>query len=111
MTLSELCKSLELEHICGELNKDFCGVYCGDFLSRAMGKAKQDNLWVTIMNNPNCIAVASLSDVAAIVLAEGVHLSDDALDAAKENDITVLSSKLPAYELCIAIGGVSEKNA
>lgn len=104
MTLSELCNELALEHICGSLDKEFYGVYCGDFLSRAMGKAKQDNLWVTIMNNPNCIAVASLCDVSAIILAEDVKLSEQALDAAKENEITVLSSSLSAYELCLAIG-------
>lgn len=108
MTLTQLCSSLELVHICGTLEKEFCGVYCGDFLSRAMGKANKDNLWVTIMNNPNCIAVASLADVSAIVLAEGVRLSDDALDAAMENDITVLSTELPAYELCLAIGKITE---
>ena len=57
------------------------------------------------------IAVATLTEPAAIILAEDVILADDALEGAKNNGITVLSSPLSAYELCAVIDkAVSEKS-
>ena len=74
-----------------------CG-YAGDLLSWVMGKAMADNVWITIMSNVNNVAVATLVDVACILLAEGVALSDDVLETAKSKGVNVLSTALPAYE-------------
>lgn len=109
MNLHNLCKALGLCVICGECDTDFSGVYVGDFLSRAMSRVSEGDVWVTIMANTNVIAVASLTDAACILLAEGVTLMDDALGAAKENGITVLSSDDSAYELCLKIGKFLEE--
>lgn len=103
MTLSELSVSLGLKKICGDCDCEFSGVYAGDFLSRVMSHVKSGNLWLTIMSNANVIAVASLSDAAAIVLAEGVELLPDALESACENSVNVLSSDKTVYELCAEI--------
>ncbi len=103
MTLADLCKKLSLSCVAGGTEAEFDGVYAGDFLSRAMSHVEAGNLWLTIMNNTNVIAVASLTDAAAVVLAEGVTLMPEALEAAKENGITVLSSDCSVYELCVAI--------
>ena len=106
MRLHELCDILTLKRICGDGDAEISGVYVGDFLSRAMSRVESGNVWVTIMANTNVVAVASLTDAACILLAEDVSLSDDALSAAKENRITVLSSPDSAYELCIKLGKV-----
>ena len=106
MRLTELCNQLNLKNICGDRDTEISGVYVGDFLSRAMSRVEADNVWVTIMANTNVVAVASLTDAACILLAEDVALSEDALCAAKENGITVLSSPDSAYELCLKIGKV-----
>lgn len=105
--ISELCEKLSLETVCGETDREFSGVYAGDLLSRAMSRVKFDNLWLTIMANTNVIAVASLTEAAAVILAEGVELLPDALEAAQENGITVLSSEMSVYELCVKISEVS----
>ncbi len=104
MTLHKLCEALCLEKVCGDRDTEISGVYVGDFLSRAMSRVGADNVWITIMANTNVVAVASLTDAACILLAEGVMLSEEALFAAKENDITVLSSPDSAYDLCLKIG-------
>ena len=103
MTLSELCEKLPLQVVTGETAAEFNGIYAGDLLSRAMSHVKFDNLWITIMSNTNVIAVASLTEAAAVILAEGVELLPEALEAAEDNGITVLSSDLTVYELCIRI--------
>ena len=105
MKLSEIVDSLSLTVVSGDTDRDLEGVYAGDFLSRAMSRVEADDLWITIMNNVNVIAVASLTDAAAILLAENVSLMPDALAAAREKDVTVLSSGLSVYELCVALGG------
>lgn len=110
MTLHELCNSLGLEKVCGDRDTEISGVYVGDFLSRAMSRVGADNVWITIMANTNVVAVASLTDAACILLAEGVMLSEDALSAAKENDINVLSSHDSAYELCMKLGKLLSGN-
>ena len=108
MKLTELREKLELRLVCGEEDKDFDGVYAGDLLSRAMRHVEADNLWITIMPNTNVIAVASLTEAAAVILAEEVELQADALAAAKENGITVYSSERTVYELCVMISEVQK---
>lgn len=103
MTVNEILKVLEAEILCGDTDKPFKGVYVGDLLSRAMSRVSFDDLFITIMANTNMIAVASLTEAAAVILAEGVKLPEDALEAANKNGITVLTSPLTAYELCIRI--------
>ena len=104
MKIRELCDSLSIKVITGQTDNDFSTVYVGDFLSRAMTKVKPEKLWITIMANTNVIAVASLTDAPAVLLAEGVELQKEALTAAQENGICVLSSDKDAYSLCLAIG-------
>ena len=104
MNLSELSARLGLVTVTGGTEgKIWDGVYAGDLLSRAMSHVRYDNLWITIMTNANVIAVASLTEAAAVILAEGVELLPEAREAAEENGITVLSSEKTAYELCAAI--------
>ena len=104
MNLTELSARLGLETAAGSTEgKDWHGVYAGDLLSRAMSHVKADNLWITIMSNTNVVAVASLTEAAAVILAEGVELIPEAQDAAEENGITVLTSKRTVFELCAAI--------
>ena len=104
MTLAQIKDKLSLDCVSGSADsRTWSGVYAGDLLSRAMSHVKTDNLWITIMSNPNVIAVASLSEAAAVILAEGVELLPEALEAARENGITVLSSDRTVYELCVMI--------
>lgn len=103
MTVNEICNKIEASVICGEASKSFEGVYVGDLLSRAMSHVEFGNIWITIMSNVNVVAVATLTEPAAIVLAEDVELQEDVLKSAKENGITLLSSSLSAYEICVRL--------
>jgi len=103
MTVNEIVSALSLEVICGDTAREFSGVYVGDFLSRAMSRVKADHLWITIMSNVNVIAVATLTEPACIILAEDVEPSDEVIEAAEENEITLAKSTLSAYELCVKI--------
>ena len=54
--------------------------YCGDFLSNIISRATDSCAWLTVMNNVNVAAVATLIDCACIVLCEGTE-PDEALYA------------------------------
>ena len=47
--------------------------YCGDFLSNIISRATPSCAWLTVMNNVNVAAVATLIDCACIILCEGVE--------------------------------------
>lgn len=78
--------------------REVSGAYVGDLLSWVMGRAQADNAWITIMNNINVIAVASLADTACVILAEGVTLDEEVKTAAESKGINVVTSPLPAFE-------------
>lgn len=87
----------------GDPEREISRVFCCDLLSIAMGKAPADGVWVTVMGNRNTLAVASLTDTACIVLAEGVSLDEGTISKASEERIAVLSTELPAFDIALEI--------
>ena len=107
MTVRQLAETVGfLPLLLPDGEREVNGAYCGDLLSWVMGRAESSNVWITIMSNINVIAVATLSDVSCVVLAEGVMLDADAEKAAKDKGINILSSKKSAYEIAVALGKV-----
>ncbi len=84
--------------------KEIHSVYCCDLLSIAMSKMSEEAAWVTVMSNMNTLAVASLTDVSCVVLAEGVTADEGMLAKAKEQEIALFSTELPVYEAASMIG-------
>lgn len=104
MTVKEIADSLSLTSICvPDAEREVTGVYIGDLLSWVMGRASSGNVWITIMSNLNVIAVASLSDVSCIILAEGVTLDDEVKATAAAKGVNVYSSPLPIYETALKL--------
>ena len=87
-------------------DREVDGAYMGDLLSWVMGKADSSNVWITIMSNINVIAVATLTDVSCVVLAEGVKLDPEVMSTAEAKGVNVLSSALSAYEIAKLISGI-----
>lgn len=108
MIIEKVINKANLKVITGDTSKEFDGVYVGDLLSRCMSHVTEGNLWITIMNNVNVVAVASLTDCAAVILAEDVQMNDDVIKTAKEKEITILSTDKTVYELCCIIKELSE---
>ena len=111
MTISNISEALKLTLVTGSTDKEFDGVYVGDLLSRAMSRVEADNLFVTIMANVNVIAVASLTEAAAVILCEDVRLPEEAVEAANTNGITVLTTPLTAYEVCCTVHALASGKA
>ena len=87
----------------GDPERAISRVFCCDLLSIAMSKAPAGGVWVTVMGNKNTLAVASLTDIACIVLAEGVSLDGGTLAKAEEEDIAVAATELPVFDMALQI--------
>jgi len=104
MTTKDLQQALNLKPLAGgDAERDIEGCYIGDLLSWVMGRAGENNVWITVMGNINAIAVAKLADAGCIILCEDSHLDDDAKARADMHGIPVFSSSSPAYELALDV--------
>ena len=84
-------------------DREIKGCYIGDLLSWVMGRAEADNVWITIMSNINIAAVASLSDVSLVLLAENVTPDENVIRTAEAKNVNIVRSSLPAFETAMKI--------
>lgn len=101
MTLQELIEKLDFEVINKTdkiAEREVSKVFCCDLLSFAMSRNPENSVWITVMGNVNTIAVAVLTEGSCIVLAENATLDEMALKRAKEEEVTVLRTKLPVFD-------------
>lgn len=105
MTLQELTDSLDLTvfHL-AEPERAVAGAYCGDLLSWVMAHAPANGAWLTIMNNLNVAAVAVLTDVACVILTEGVQPDAALLARARTQGINLLGSPRSTYDCAVCLG-------
>jgi predicted transcriptional regulator len=89
--------SLEVRAAAGSLDKEVTGGYASDLLSCVMAKAQAGNVWVTIQAHTNIVAVASLLDLAGIVVAEGMSVEAVTLEKAEEENVPILTTSLTTY--------------
>ena len=101
MTVEKIASAFNMEIAAGNrgLNKTVTDVYCCDLLSFAMSKAPEESAWITVIGNVNVIAVASLADVACIVMADGSAPDAAAIDKANEHSIAILKTKESAFHI------------
>ena len=107
MKVNGLIEKLGLEVLCeGDAARECEGCYSGDLLSWVMSKAKEGDVWLTVMGNINAIAVAVLCDCACIILTDKASLDDEAKAKAELQGVAVFRSEKSAYELSVEISGL-----
>lgn len=89
----------------GDPTRNISKLFCCDLLSIAMSKAPADGVWVTVMGNKNTLAVASLTEIACIILAEGVTLDEETVAKAGEEGIAILTTSLPVFDAALLVHG------
>ena len=83
----------------GDMEREISGGYMGDLLSVVMGNAEEDQAWITIQSHVNIVAVASLRAVSVIIIAHGFEPDEDTIESAKDEEITILKTELPPFEI------------
>jgi len=81
------------------LSAEVSGGYISDLLSDVMANAKAGDLWVTLQVHPNIVAVASLKEIAGIVIIGGREPEKETLAKAEKEDIPILLTELSAFEV------------
>ncbi len=106
MTVAELAKLVDGNVVTQPQDsaKEVQSMYSCDLLSWAMAKLTQNSAFVTIINNRNIVAVASLSECSCIVLCENVECEDAIIKKANEEEIPIIVSPLSSYEICARYG-------
>lgn len=101
MKVRELVEKLDLKVFSGEkgLDNEISGGYVSDLLSDVMGFAKDGQVWVTLQTHKNIMAIASLKDLAAVIVVKGFEPENDTMEVSDEEGIPILGSKEQTFEL------------
>jgi hypothetical protein len=102
MTLQEIIDTLELTLLTD--SKDFDEVtptagYASDLLSCVMAGAPHNGIWVTLQSHSNIVAVAALLELSAIIITEGARPEQEVIDKANQENITLLFTEKPTFNI------------
>ena len=108
MTVKDLKEKLCLKSAYTNINcnKIINSCYIGDYLSYVIKNAKAHNIWLTVVNNPNTVAVAMLKNLSCIIMCENVKPTEETIKVASEKNIPILLSDKTAYQLAVEISKV-----
>jgi hypothetical protein len=101
MILKDLARKLELKVRCAEDGTDrpVSGGYAGDLLSDALAHAKKDYVWVTLQTHQNIVGVASLKEVAGIIIVNGREPEAQTLEKAHSEGIPIMVTAQSAFDI------------
>ncbi len=81
------------------LNNNVTGGYTGDLLSDVMANSSAGDVWITRQIHQNIVAVATLKEHAAIILVSSCEPAKETLERAAQENMPLMVSDLPAFEL------------
>ena len=101
MTLKEIVEKLEMRVETAEenLDREVTGGYMSDLLSDVMAHSKDSDIWITLQMHPNIIAVATLKDLAGIIIVQGRKPEKETIEKAQSENVPILVSDLQAFEI------------
>lgn len=101
MTLEQIINTLELKVLTEKA--DFSRIepasgYISDMLSCVMTGAGKKGVWITLQAHNNIVAVASLLDLAAVIITEDAQPDEATIKKANEEGIVLLSTAKKSFE-------------
>lgn len=101
MKVRELVDKLGLKVLSGEngLDREIDGCYVSDLLSDVMGNADAGNVWITLQTHKNVMAVASLKEMACVILVKNLTANEDTLSQSNEEEIPILQTSMETFEV------------
>lgn len=94
MTIQQLTDKLDLKVFTASegLEREIEGGYVSDLLSDVMGHALEGEVWITLQSHVNVVAIASLKELAAIILVKGIEPDEAVIEKAAEEGIPILGT-------------------
>ncbi len=104
MKVKDLMEELQLTLLTKDASQDALyadveGGYASDLLSNVMGQAQPGMAWVTMQGHQNVASVAALIGLSCIIVAGDGPVAQDTLHKANANDIVILGTKEPAFDV------------
>ncbi len=101
MKVSDLIEKFGMVVFSGKagLDKEISGGYVSDLLSDVMGFASENQVWITLQTHQNVLAIASLKDLAAVVLVKGLQPDEETLKHSEEEGIPLLGTDMETFEM------------
>lgn len=101
MKITDIIQHLDLKVLSGQngLSNEIKGGYVSDLLSDVMGNAKEGEIWITLQTHQNIIAVASLKDIAAIIIVKGADPEKDTIEKSNIENIPLLGTELDTFTI------------
>ncbi|MCL2791471.1 MAG: iron-sulfur binding hydrogenase [Spirochaetaceae bacterium] len=87
----------------GDNNTEIKAGYAGDLLSDVMANTPSDSALITIQAHKNTVAVATLVGARVIVICNGKTAPEDMIQAAKGENIAILSTKKNQFNVSAEI--------
>jgi hypothetical protein len=87
-------------------SREVRGGYASDLLSDAMANSVKGDLWVTMQKHVNIVAVATLNELAGIVLVNGRQPEQGTVDRACEERIPIVCTKCQAFDVAGILYGL-----
>jgi hypothetical protein len=99
--LKELVEQLNLDvrSANDKLDCEVSGGYASDLLSDVLANSQEGNVWITLQIHQNIVAVASVKDLAGIILVNKREPEHETIEKAESENIVIMVSELPAFEL------------
>jgi len=101
MRITDIIKELDLKVISGNngITNEVTGGYVSDLLSDVIGNAREGNIWITVQTHQNVMAVASLKDLAAVIIVKGFQPDFDTIEKSNIENIPVLSTEMDTFNI------------
>lgn len=81
------------------LGREVTGGYASDLLSDVLANSNEGDLWITLQIHQNIVAVASMKNLAGIVLVNSREPEKETLEKAQEEDVVIMVSDLSTFEV------------
>ncbi len=101
MKLTKLIQKLNLSvrSAKGSLEREVIGGYASDLLSDVLANSKEGNIWITLQIHQNIVGVASMKDLAGIILVNSREPESETLEKAEAEKVPIMVSEMPTFEL------------
>ncbi len=100
MNVRDIFEKLGLSAVTeGGLDREVKGCYISDLLSDVMANAGEGDIWITLQTHPNIIAVATMKNIAAIIITNNRSPEEETLKKASREGITIAKTPLSTFEI------------
>jgi hypothetical protein len=99
--LAELIQKLNLSVRSAKmhLDREVTGGYASDLLSDVLAHSEEGNLWITLQIHQNIVGVASMKDLAGIILVNNREPETETLEKAEVEGLPIMVTEMPTFEL------------